>query len=174
MTTKTIKKLNQITTDPSKTQEMDYLIEFANGIPSNSYLMNLVKPELLQWFEMEIKNDFTGDIWDHISGLRSDSQKAAQYALDQKNDIQTLKGELAEMTKIVDEKNVAIERLADTILDLQKQVSDWRSDNNEYYEANRELARKVEEVEARCQKYAAQNWEILNGEKERILDEMKS
>jgi hypothetical protein len=63
----------KVTTDSSKQEEIDFLIDCKQQVGTGSYLNDLFSPKLMTWVETQIRNDFSPDIMLNFDELVKDN-----------------------------------------------------------------------------------------------------
>lgn len=94
------KTITKLSNDPSKIEEIAFLEEIAESIPDCAYLKDFFAPELIGWAVSQIKSDFPPHAYDWLN-------KA---------------GEVSELKREINQKDVNIERQAQEINDLTDSV----------------------------------------------------
>lgn len=80
--------ITKLQNDPSKQQEIDFLNEVAESIPSDAYLKDLFTEQLVGWVERRIKEDTMPNLYEWY-------QKTVNEVSDYEKAIVELKNELA-------------------------------------------------------------------------------
>jgi len=108
---------------------------------TGTYLSGLFSENLTRWFECQVKNDFTGDIWDIVDGYQDEVARKS-------TEISELKSALANQSRVfADEKSdldYKVRRLQGELVStresLENRVKYLLEMNRKYQDEIRELA----------------------------------
>lgn len=72
MTAKNIAPLQQ---NPSKLDEVNFLVRISDSLPENCYLKSLFTGRLINWVEYQIKNDIAPDVLTELEAVATDARQ---------------------------------------------------------------------------------------------------
>lgn len=119
--------ITKLQNDPSKQQEIDFLNEIAESIPSDSYLKDLFTEQLVNWVERRVKEDTMPNLYEWF-------QKTVNEVSDYEKVIRELNDQITKNEVVHQKQLEATKKMVTHFQELYNDAVDAGRQASQYYD----------------------------------------
>lgn len=136
--------LDKLPANPTKQEEIDFIMAISQSIPTNSYLRGLFTNGFLEYVKSHIENDITPNIFTARNSLVEEVESERANVFKLKEQIRGLESAIADSDRVIGIKDKAFEDLNDNmVISLSNAQESYDKLQREFDEVRTELYAEI-------------------------------